>query len=128
MLIRQIRSFGSLSKEHGVHAGHIHVRKPEVSFKAPTYFIGGSNSSSTRQGGFILLVFTIAMFQARNINRKIKESVSKTNTEFQKKLKVFCVDLKMFFKNNSGSIKKPFSLQKSSLNSIVLASISQKQS
>jgi len=52
MLILQIRSFGSLGKECGVHAGHFPARKPEVSFKTPTYSIGGSNSSPTRQGGF----------------------------------------------------------------------------
>jgi hypothetical protein len=55
MLIHQIRSLGSLGKGYGVHAGHSTARKPEVSFKAPTYPIGGSNFSSTRQGGFLLV-------------------------------------------------------------------------
>lgn len=53
-LIRQIRSLGSLFREYGVHVSSM-MRKPEVSFKAPTYYkIGGSDSSFTRQGGFIL--------------------------------------------------------------------------
>lgn len=30
------------------------MRKPEVPFKTPTYFIGGSDYSFARQGGFIL--------------------------------------------------------------------------
>lgn len=29
------------------------MRKPKVSFKTPTYLVGGSNCSFTRQGGFI---------------------------------------------------------------------------
>src|SRR5574340_17262 len=52
-LIRQIRSLGSLSKEDGVHVSLI-MRKPEVPFKTPTYFKGGSDYSFARQGGFIL--------------------------------------------------------------------------
>ena len=55
MLIQQISSLGSLGKEYGVHAEQSSARKPEVSFKTPTYSIGGSNSSSTRQGGFLLV-------------------------------------------------------------------------
>jgi len=51
-LIRQIRSLGSLSKEDGVHVSLI-LRKPEVPFKTPTYFRGGSDYSFARQGGFI---------------------------------------------------------------------------
>lgn len=86
MLIRQIRSLGSQSKGYGVHAEHIKVRKPEVSFTTPTYLIGGSDYSLTRQGGFILWVLgsfisalqKIACFFdariARNINREIEES------------------------------------------------------
>lgn len=77
LLIRQIRSFGSFSKVNGVHAGHLLIwsgrlresvtalravilnliglagaRKPKVTFKTPTYLIGGSNLSSTPQGGY----------------------------------------------------------------------------
>lgn len=48
-LIRQVRSLGSQRKEYGVHASR--GRKPEVSFKAPTYLIRGSNFTSTPQGG-----------------------------------------------------------------------------
>lgn len=63
-LIRQIRSLGSLFKEYGVHVSSM-MRKPEVSFKAPTYIIGGSDSSFTRRGGFILLVIGIKLLMAR---------------------------------------------------------------
>jgi hypothetical protein len=48
-LIRQLDSIGSQRKEYGVHASV--RRKPEVSFKAPTYRFRGSNFSSTPQGG-----------------------------------------------------------------------------
>ena len=56
MLIQQIRSFGSPRKGYGVHV--LSQRgKPEVPFRAPTYNRkGGSNLSSTRQGGFIILI------------------------------------------------------------------------
>lgn len=54
-LIRQIRSLGSLFREYGVHVSSM-MRKPEVSFKAPTYIIGGSDSSFTRRGGLILVM------------------------------------------------------------------------
>ena len=69
LLIRQIRSLGSFSKVYGKHAPHlfdhkrlvsflmalwirIGVGKPKVTFMAPTFFIGGSNYSSTPQGGY----------------------------------------------------------------------------
>ncbi len=77
MLIRQIRSFGNRSKTYGEHAEHLSVRScsrvsmaefftsvlvhlfermgarwPEVVFEVPTYCIGGSNFSSTPQGGY----------------------------------------------------------------------------
>ncbi len=70
LLIRQIRSFGSLSKGIGEHAPHLFNHKfnvisfllylwsrigvgwPKVTFKAPTYLTGGSNLSSTPQGGY----------------------------------------------------------------------------
>jgi len=57
-----------------VHAGHLFVRKPEVSFKTPTYIVGGSDYSLARQGGFILRVFLSALLVARNLNKKIEES------------------------------------------------------
>ena len=56
-----------------MHAGHGRDRKPKVFFKTPTYKLGGSNYSLTRQGGFIVRVFLIALFLVRNLNRKIKE-------------------------------------------------------
>ena len=43
MLIRQVRSFGSLSKELVSMLHAFGEEKPEGSFRAPTYFIGGSN-------------------------------------------------------------------------------------
>jgi hypothetical protein len=43
MLIRQVRSFGSLSKELVSMLRSFGKEKPEGSFGAPTYFIGGSN-------------------------------------------------------------------------------------
>jgi hypothetical protein len=69
LLIRQIRSLGSFSKVYGEHAPHLFdykrlvlflkalwtrtgVGKPKVTFMAPTFFIGGSNYSSTPQGGY----------------------------------------------------------------------------
>ncbi len=54
-LIRQIRSLGSPLKKRGVHVS-LKMRKPNVFFKAPTYLIGGSNYSFTRQGGFISMI------------------------------------------------------------------------
>jgi len=36
-------------------------QKPEGAFKAPTYVIGGSNFSRTRQGGFIFTKITMLM-------------------------------------------------------------------
>ncbi len=68
-LIRQIRSLGSFSKVYGEHAPHLFdykrlvsilralwtrtgVGKPKVTFMAPTFFMGGSNYSSTPQGGY----------------------------------------------------------------------------
>ncbi len=57
-----------------MHARHSDARKPNVSFKTPTYFIGGSDYSLTRQGGFILRVLMTALFSVRNIDKKIEES------------------------------------------------------
>lgn len=45
MLIRQVRSFGSLRKESVCMPCTEPSGKPNVSFRAPTYFIGGSNFS-----------------------------------------------------------------------------------
>jgi hypothetical protein len=36
-------------------------QKPEGAFRAPTYLIGGSNFSRTRQGGFIFAKITMLM-------------------------------------------------------------------
>jgi hypothetical protein len=52
-LIRQIRSFGS---QREVLVSVLPRRqRPEGAFMAPTYPIGGSNSSCTRQGGINLI-------------------------------------------------------------------------
>jgi len=57
-LIRQVRSFGSLSKELVSMLLAFGKEKPEGSFKAPTYFIGGSNFTlHGRVGLFYRLVF-----------------------------------------------------------------------
>lgn len=55
--------------EHGVHAEHV-AQKPYVSFRTPTYFIGGSNFSLPRQGGFICLVICAALLFVRIIHKK----------------------------------------------------------
>lgn len=72
-LIRQIRSLGSLFREYGVHVSSM-MRKPEVSFKAPTYIIGGSDSSFTRRGGFILLLVGIKLLMARYLLEMIRQA------------------------------------------------------
>jgi hypothetical protein len=59
-----------------VHAPHQGAGKPEVSFKTPTYSIGGSDYSLTRQGGFTLRFMIMALFFVGNINRKIEDLVS----------------------------------------------------
>lgn len=93
LLIRQIRSLGSFSKVYGEHAPHLFdykrlvsfvkalwtrtgVGKPKVTFMAPTFFIGGSNCSSTPQGGYnkikdvtvslIMLLTFGGLFSSRN--------------------------------------------------------------
>ena len=52
-------------------------RKPKVSFRAPTYFIGGSNSSLARQGGFICFVAGFKRVLWRTINNSMIESKRK---------------------------------------------------
>jgi len=55
-LIRQIRSFGSLC--NALVCMLAMCQKPEGAFKAPTYILGGSDSSHTRQGGFLIIHIT----------------------------------------------------------------------
>jgi len=55
-----------------VHAEHSRVRKPDVPFKTPTYIIGGSDYSLTRQGGFILRIIMTALFFVANIHKRIE--------------------------------------------------------
>ncbi len=58
-LIRQIRSFGS---PRGVLVCMLpRWQKPKGAFKAPTYTIGGSDSSRTRQGGINLIFELVSM-------------------------------------------------------------------
>lgn len=71
-LIRQIRSLGSLLKEDGVHVSFM-MRKPEVSFKTPTYLVGGSNCSFTRQGGFIP-VTSNKLLMNRHLSVRIRQA------------------------------------------------------
>jgi hypothetical protein len=53
VLIRQVRSFGSLRKELVCMSPP--WRKPKGSFRAPTYFIGGSNFSLHGRVGLFLM-------------------------------------------------------------------------
>ena len=55
-LIRQIRSYGSLC--NALVCMLAMCQKPEGAFKAPTYILGGSDSSRTRQGGFLFILIT----------------------------------------------------------------------
>jgi len=52
VLIRQIRSFGSPRKEPVCMPGIHSAGKPEGSFRAPTYFIGGSDVALHGRVGF----------------------------------------------------------------------------
>ena len=60
MLIRQVRSFGSLSKELVSMLLTFGEEKPEGSFRAPTYFIGGSNVSLHGRVGLFLMRLVVA--------------------------------------------------------------------
>ncbi len=55
-----------------MHAEHSRVRKPDVPFKTPTYIIGGSDYSLTRQGGFKVRIIMTALFFVENIHRRIE--------------------------------------------------------
>ena len=57
-LIRQIRSLGSRSKPSVCLLSR---QKPEDVFMTPTYIIGGSDSSHTRQGGVHNIILLAAM-------------------------------------------------------------------
>src|SRR4030042_2650890 len=59
MLIRQVRSFGSLSKELVCMSPS--WRKPKGSFSAPTYKIGGSNFSLHGRVGLFLMRLVVAL-------------------------------------------------------------------
>ena len=58
MLIRQVRSFGSLCKE--LVSMSPTWRKPKGSLGAPTYFIGGSNVSLHGRVGLFLMRLAFA--------------------------------------------------------------------
>ena len=61
-LIQQIRSYGS---QREVLVSMLPKwQKPEGTFMAPTYPIGGSDSSCTRQGGINLIQELVAMISA----------------------------------------------------------------
>jgi len=49
----------------------VSLRKPKVSFKAPTYFLGGSNLPFTRQGGFILIKYYGLVIMTFIVSRRI---------------------------------------------------------
>ena len=76
-LIRQIRSFGSLCD--ALVCMLAMRQKPEGAFKAPTYILGGSDSSHTRQGGFliiniIMLMSVVKALLAGNVKRNHREN------------------------------------------------------
>ena len=76
-LIRQIRSFGSLCD--ALVCMLAMCQKPEGAFKAPTYILGGSDSSHTRQGGFliiniIMLMSVVKALLAGNVKRNHREN------------------------------------------------------
>ena len=75
-LIRQIRSFGSLCS--ALVCMLAMCQKPEGAFKAPTYIVGGSDSSHTRQGGFLIihikkLMSVVMALLAGNVKRNHRE-------------------------------------------------------
>ena len=54
-------------------------QKPEGAFKAPTYILGGSDSSHTRQGGFLIihikkLMSVVMALLAGNVKRNHREN------------------------------------------------------
>jgi len=54
-------------------------QKPEGAFKAPTYILGGSDSSHTRQGGFLIILIKKLMsvvdaLLAGNVKRTHREN------------------------------------------------------
>src|SRR5512135_2599363 len=57
-LVRQIRSLGSLCKVSVCMLTR--CQKPKATFMAPTYPIGGSDFSCTRQGGINILLVKLA--------------------------------------------------------------------
>ncbi len=60
-----------------MHAPHRNAGKPDVFFKTPTYIIGGSDCSFTRQGGFILRNIMMVLFSVENINKKVGDLVTR---------------------------------------------------
>ena len=71
MLIRQVRSFGSLGKELVSMPRIQSAWKPKDSFRAPTYYIGGSNFALHGRVGFIMkrLVFMTFILLWRIIHK-----------------------------------------------------------
>lgn len=69
LLIRQIRSFGSLRKELVCMPHSQQMGKPKGAFRAPTYFIGGSNFFLHGRVGLFhnRLVFMTCIFLWRKI-------------------------------------------------------------
>jgi len=67
MLIRQIRSFGSLGKAPVCMLLGLTMGKPEGSFRAPTYTLGGSNIALHGRVGFLftLIAGLVCMISMR---------------------------------------------------------------
>lgn len=89
-LIRQIRSFGSLCD--ALVCMLAICQKPEGVFKAPTYLLGGSNFSRTRQGGLIftkipMLMTIVLALLVTNIKKNYRE-----NNGFKSFVRDFFID------------------------------------
>ena len=70
-LVRQIRSLGSLRKVSVCMLTR--CQKPKATFMAPTYPIGGSDSSYTRQGGIHILLIELAAMVFALLDGSIRE-------------------------------------------------------
>ena len=89
-LIRQIRSFGSLCD--ALVCMLAMCQKPEGAFKAPTYVIGGSNFSHTRQGGFIFTKITMLMTMVLELLVTNNKKNHRENNGFKSFITGFFID------------------------------------
>lgn len=95
-LIRQIRSFGSLCD--ALVCMLAMCQKPEGVFKAPTYLLGGSNFSRTRQGGLIFTKITMLMTMVLGAFGYVQQKNNRENNGFKSLITGFFIDsLQTFF-------------------------------